>query len=447
MQSSSPAHYPDDSAAGKSVGSLSPEQGVPRPLDPAFGAEHETPSMRAAGAVVLTHSEPDLSRVALLRRQGAVCLPRVLIRPGESARDAAQRAVHDQVSPNLKCSDWQHLSQVRAQVSGHPLNTDYWSVSASDPLPNADCFWLPLTLAAEQLAFPEERQFLLAMEDPLIQSPPAPANHTQKKTEQLPPVAPDHPAKSHWVFDPHRGRLAESIAAARSHVESSSNGGDWRESALLHLNQAELSVQSGKVEAAQESLTHAWRLDLESRSVGERRLMTQLLRGEVRSHTDGWLRDSLLTALQESPDAGTMALVRTEVEKRNRLASQAHTQNNLGRLAQLIIALPVVIALLTAFTTEWLDGSAPAPGHIMPATVALGMLGGLGWSLIRGHLNGFYEALLPLAIGAAAAFFGLLLSKAGILTIGQDSAPLALSLAVLWGAAAAALVELKGKKK
>lgn len=405
--------------------------------------------MQAAGAVLLVHSDFGPRRVALLRRQGAVCLPRVLVHPGEPTLDAAQRAVHDQVHPDLPCSDWQRLSEVRAEVSGQPLNTDYWSASASDSdLPfETDCFWLPLALAAEQLAFPEERDVLLAMEDPLIQSPPAPAPLAiplpMEEERDFPPITPGSPPKSRWAFDPHRSRLAETIEAARSHVESAGSRGDWRESALVHLSQAESSVLSGKVEAAQESLTHAWRLDLESRSVGERRLMTQLLRGEVRGHTEGWLRDSLLTALQESPDAGTMALVRSEVEKQNRLASRQQTQNNLGRLAQLIIAGPVLIALLVGATSSWLDGGSPTTENLMSATLSLGLLGGLGWSMTRGRLKSYFEALAPLTIGAGAAFFGLLLSKSGILTIGQDSAPLMLCLAVLWGFAAAALVELK----
>ncbi len=445
MQSPFSTQYPDDSDPEEGVHPGDLDHGQSRPLDPTFGEEHTSPAMQAAGVALLAHSDFGPRRVALLRRQGAVCLPRVLVHPGESTLEAAQRAVRDQVHSDLRCGDWQHLSEVLVEVSGQPVNTDYWCASASDSdLPDeADGFWLPLALASEQLAFPEEREVLLALDDPLIQSPPAPAPPPMDEGTEFPPITPGSPPKKRWAFDPHRSRLAETIAAARSHVESAGSRGDWRASALVHLSHAEGSLQSGQVEAAQESLTHAWRLDLESRSVGERRLMTQLLRGEVREHTAGWLRDALLTALQESPDAGTMALVRSEIEKQNRLASQRRIQNNQGRLTQLIIAVPVCIALLVGSTANWLDGGMPATGDIMPATLSFGLLGGLAWSLTRGQSKSFSGALAPLAIGAGGALFGLLLSKSGIVTIGQDSVPLMLCLAVLWGVAAAALVDLK----
>ncbi len=406
--------------------------------------------MRAAGVVVLSGLDPNQRKVALLRRQGAVCLPRVLIRPDEASLDVARRALHAQVSSSFDGSDWQHLSEVHANVSGQPLSTEYWSANASDanlPL-HADCFWLPLALAADQLAFSEERKFLLALEDPLVQSSPTPVDHgptslPEEPEHHLPPISPSQVPKRRWAFDPHRGRLAEAIAAARSQVKHRGTMGDWRESALQHLRHAEESVQAGEVEAAQESLTSAWRLDLESRSVGERRLMTQLLRGEVRANTNGWLKDSLLTAIQDSPDAGTMALVRSELEKQNRLTSAKETQNQLGRLSQLVVAVPVSVGLFVASSTSWLDGGATATGDIMPATLGLGMLGGLGWTLARRQLGGYVEALVPLGVGAVAARFGLLLAKSGILTIGQDSVPLMLCLSVLWGLGAAAVVDWK----
>ena len=451
LPSPSPIQQPEDPfSSGEGYADALPVG--QRPLDSTFedgSAKGLGQPIRAAGVVVLQGAGSGQTQVALLRRQGTVCLPRVLIQPNENAQDAAERAVHDQVNPDLECEHWTHLGRVQGQISDQALLTDYWSAQVSEsglPL-QFDCFWLPLAQAAEQVAFPEERQFLATMEDPLIQERPAQAQFPQNNREDFPPVPVSSPLKSRWPFDPHRARLAESIAAARSNVENAGRGGDWRENALLQLAQAEDAVQAGRVEAAQEALTGAWRLEMESRSVGERRLMTQLLQGEVRNRTDGWHRDSLLTALQESPDAGTMALVRCELEKRSRRVSQTRTQNDLGRLVQLIIALPVAIALFTSFSASWLDGSAPSTSELMPATLGLGMLGGLGWSIFRGHLTSFFDALAPLATGAAAAFFGLLLSKAGILTISQDSAPWALCLAILWGAAAAALLDFKHAKK
>ncbi|MDF1836918.1 MAG: hypothetical protein P1V35_03535, partial [Planctomycetota bacterium] len=404
--------------------------------------------LRAAGAVILQRTAAGDCRVALLKRQNTVCLPRVLLRTGESTRVGAIRAAHDQVSSHLHCADWHPLSTVRAQVSDQPLITEYWSASTTDVETNlqSDCFWSPLNQAAEQVAFPEERQFLSTMEDPLIQVPPLQAEAPSESPDEFPPVPTSSPLKSRWPFDPHRGRLAETIAAARSSVENAGRSGDWRESALMQLTQAEDAVQAGHLEAAQESLTGAWRLELESRSVGERRLMTQLLQGEVRTRTEGWHRDSLLTALQESPDAGTMALVRCELERKSRRVSQEQTQNDLGRLAQLIVAIPVALTLAVSFSSTWLDGSVPSDGSMVPATLGLGLLGGLGWSLFRGRLRNFFEALAPLGAGAAAAFFGMLLAKAGILNVAEDSAPLALCMSILWGLAAGALLDFKRGK-
>ncbi|MFT5058536.1 MAG: hypothetical protein ACI87O_002907 [Planctomycetota bacterium] len=417
-------------------------------MDPHYEGPSQEAPVQAVGAVILKRQDSGPLQVAILRRQGTVCLPRVLIHPGETTRTAAERSVYDQVSPALPCERWSHLAQVQAEVSGHPLTTDYWSAFASESNLSLrpDCFWLPLAQAAKQVAFPEERQFLATMEDPLIQTPPAQADLDPTSRGDFPRVPTSAPSRSRWPFDPHRGRLAETIAAARASVENTGRSSDWRESALLLLNQAEDAVQAGRLDAAQEALTGAWRLELESRSVGERRLLTQLLRGEVRTRTDGWHRDSLLTALQESPDAGTMALVRCELERQSRRISQTQTRNDLGRLAQVVIAVPVLITLFVSFSSSWLDGSVPSSGELMPATLGLGMLGGLGWSLFRSRVTNFFEAIVPLGVGAAAAFFGLLLSKAGILTISQDSAPWALCLAIIWGAAAAALLDFKNRK-
>ncbi len=426
---------------------LQPTPSAQTPEDPTgfLGSGGEPGALMAAGAAILHRPSGGESRVALLKRQDTVCLPRVLLRPGESTRVGAVRAAHDQVSPDLHCSDWFQLSRVEAQVSGQPITTEYWSASCPDTelTLQPDCFWSPLDQAVGLVAFPEERQFLSTMEDPLIQASPLEAEATSEPPRDFPPVPTSSPIKSRWPFDPHRGRLAETIAAARSNVENAGRAGDWRESALHQLTQAEDAVQAGRLDAAQEALTGAWRLELESRSVGERRLMTQLLQGEVRTRTEGWHRDALLTALQESPDAGTMALVRCELERQSRRVSQEQTHNDLGRLAQLIVAIPVALTLFVSFSSTWLDGSVASDGTMMPATLGLGMLGGLGWSIFRGRLHNFFDALAPLCVGAAAAFFGLLLSKAGILNIAQDSAPLALCLSILWGLAAAALLDFK----
>ncbi|MCA9000943.1 MAG: hypothetical protein KDB61_03400 [Planctomycetes bacterium] len=417
-----------------------------RPLEEPSETESDRTALRAAGVLVLRETAAGQTEVALLRRQGTVCLPRVFLHPTEATRAAAERAMVDQVQAHMVGTGWRFVTRLFADFNGSPLATDYWRTQASDsdaPL-LTDCFWTPLAVASTQLAFPEERQLLMNM-DPLTQTQEG-TGAQSKKEGAAAPASLRSALQSRWPQGPHRAHLAQSIAATRASVESSGPTSDWRAHALERLDQADDAVRAGRLDAAQEALTQARRLDLEARSVAERRLMTQLLRGDVRENTDGWLRDTLLTALQENPDAGTMALVRGELERQTRRNGRDLFTHDQGRLAQILVTVPVALWVYFAFQHSWVTPGSPTDGnHVLPA-MAFGLFGGVAWSLFHAPLRSIREALIPLVIGAFTSLLGFLLAKSGILTFGEDSAPLALATSILWGIAGAAFLSRHQRK-
>ena len=230
-------------------------------------------------------------------------------------------------------------------------------------------------------------------------------------------------AKGTWVLDPAQG--------------------DWRNKARAYLAQAQRALDIGHEAEAHEAWMAAWKLEYEARSVSERRLISKLLQGQVRSNTGGWRRDALLAALEEDPDAGTLARVRSEVEAEARRRRAWQEQHRWARIWQAVIAVPFFAALYFALREDWLAGSMPPAVEILPAVLGLGMLGGWTWSLIRQEPGDVLQALAPLGVGLFGAFFGFLAGQSGVLSVGKNSGPWTLCTAFLWGIAAALLLEVR----
>ncbi len=419
--------------------------------DPSPQPAHEP--LPAVGVVLLAGwpAGDRPNHVAVVQHDGLWTLPRVLRAEGESSQALAQDTLRTQVHPALQDVELDFLVTLEGQLFHHSLRTEYWRALATADLPRElpRAEWMPLAQARTRLLCPEERLLLERMHDPLAH-PPTGASGVPLASPGTAASGPPPPGPGQFASagDPvatpsPSPDLQPSSEHAQRTWELDPLQGDWRSKVRQHLVHAQRSLNTGREGEANDAWMAAWKLELESRSVTERRLITKLLQGEVRARTQGWRRDALLTALEEDPDAGTLARVRAEVETFGRRMQQRRERRRLARLVQIVIAVPFFAALYFAMTQAWLAGAMPPAVEILPAVLGLGMLGGWTWSLLRQVPEDALQALAPLGVGLFGAFFGFLLMQSGVIAIGTPSAPWALCSAFLWGFAGAVLLEFR----